>query len=62
MEDKISKKIDDMSREELIKEIEKLDNTRQRDRDYLRSLEERVIRANSEIEFLRQVILNMTKK
>lgn len=62
MEDKISKKFDDMSREELIKAIQELEYQKQRDRDYFRSFEERVIGANSEIEFLRQVILNLTKK
>lgn len=62
MEDKISKKFDDMSREELINAIQELEYQKQRDRDYFRNFEERVIGANSEIEFLRQVILNLTKK
>ena len=62
MEDKILKKFDDMSREELINVIQELEYQKQRDRDYFRNFEERIIGANSEIEFLRQVILNLTKK
>ena len=53
---------DDFSREELVKEIYNLKEQNERGCQQFRGVEERLLSAMSEIDFLRQVILNLTKK
>lgn len=64
MEEKeiLEKRFDDLSREQLIAEIKNLEMHLDTGRQQFFRLEERIMSANQEIDFLRQIILNLTKK
>lgn len=64
MEEKeiLEKRFDDLSREQLIAEIKNLEKNLDIGRSQFFRLEDRINDANHEIDFLRQVILNLTKK
>lgn len=57
----LKKEFDNYSREELINEIKQLEQQLEIGRVQFIELEERIIGANTEIKFLRQVIINLTK-
>lgn len=64
MEEKedLLKKYENLSKDGLIIEIINLENQLDISRQQIFQLEERIIDVNHEIDFLRQVILNLTKK
>lgn len=64
MEEKeiLEHRFDDLSRKQLIVEIKNLEKNLNIGREQYFQLEERIMTANHEIEFLRQVVLNLTKK
>ena len=56
------KSLENLSREQLIVEIKELENHLDIGRQQFFKLEQRIIEKSQEIEFLRQVVLNLTKK
>ena len=56
------KRFENWSREQLVDEIKRLEHCLDAGRQQFADYERRVFEVNQEIEFLRQVILNLTKK
>lgn len=56
------KSLENLSREQLIVEIKELENQLDIGRQQFFKLEQRIMEKSQEIEFLRQVVLNLTKK